>query len=141
MSGSWWWQSCTEFGYFATTHGSKSTIFFPDMNIGVINSWCSKMFDLDGLTPNVNWTNTNYGGLREGGSNILFSNGVRDPWHTLSINQSPSVERNVVAVTYDAAHCAPMDAPDPLDPPSLTQARLAISSWIRELLASSKKRV
>eukprot|EP01122_Echinamoeba_exundans_P004014 TRINITY_DN1404_c0_g1_i2.p1 TRINITY_DN1404_c0_g1~~TRINITY_DN1404_c0_g1_i2.p1 ORF type:complete len:327 (-),score=27.20 TRINITY_DN1404_c0_g1_i2:53-1033(-) len=135
---SWWWQSCTEFGYFATTHGKKSTIFFPDMTIDVVNSWCSKMFDVDGLTPNVNWTNTNYGGLREGGSNILFTNGVRDPWHTLSINQSPSVGRNVIAVTYDAAHCAPMDAPDPLDPPSLIQARLTISSWIKELLATSR---
>jgi hypothetical protein len=69
----------------------------------------------------------------------LFTNGYFDPWHTLGINVDPpnGDKNNVHAVTYQAAHCAVMDAPDPTDPPSLTEARQKIVAWIGELLANN----
>jgi len=96
---------------------------------------CGKIFGVEGLTPNVKWTNAYYGGLDVAGTNILFTNGIRDPWHTLGINSNVDVGRNVLAVTYDAAHCAVMDQPYPsLDSPSLTHARTSIANWIGKLL-------
>jgi serine protease 16 len=77
--------------------------------------------------------------LNVGGSNILFTNGHYDPWHLLGLNADPEYaeKQNVHAVTYMAAHCAPMDAPDPTDPPSLIEARKKIVAWIGDLLAKN----
>jgi hypothetical protein len=125
----WYFQKCTEFGFFQVGYPGSS-VFFGDMTLERVN-FCQKIFGIHGMAPNTKWTQAEYGALKLGGSNIMFTNGLYDPWHTISVIQN---EGNVQAVTYEAAHCAPMTAPTANDPPSLTAARSTVSSFLGKLL-------
>eukprot|EP01130_Rhizamoeba_saxonica_P001963 TRINITY_DN11784_c0_g1_i1.p1 TRINITY_DN11784_c0_g1~~TRINITY_DN11784_c0_g1_i1.p1 ORF type:complete len:449 (-),score=73.02 TRINITY_DN11784_c0_g1_i1:27-1373(-) len=125
----WFWQKCTEFGWFQGANYSSA--FFDQIPYSNILNWCSDVFDIDHMVPHTQWTNTYYGSKQIGGSNILFTNGLFDPWHTLSIIKSDS---NVEAVTYEAAHCAPMTQPTSQDPASLVEARKRVVSFLNKVL-------
>jgi len=79
-SRSWTWQTCIEFGYFQTSTGSGQP--FPNsITLDWFVQLCDDIFGVP-LSPNVQWTNTYYGGRdTEGASNIVFPNGSVDPWH------------------------------------------------------------
>ena len=64
----------------------------------------------------------------------MFSNGIFDPWHLLSINED--LPWGVSAVTYEAGHCAPMIASYPDDPVSLVQARVKIGKFLAQALSN-----
>lgn len=94
------------------------------------------------------------------GSNILFTNGDADPWHTLSITKDLPAPAGVRAVTYaagapppppprtnihvsdpcvcpsppNAGHCAPMTQPTSQDPVSLQHARVVVANFIASLV-------
>jgi len=127
----WTWQTCVEYGWFQGTD-KDSNVFFPDMpSIRYILPWCEYAYGIKDMTPNIDWTNSYYGGWDIEGTNILFTNGVKDPWSTLSIT---SDIHKIRAVTYDAAHCAPMTNPTSQDPPSLVHARKQVVDFIKNLL-------
>ena len=128
----WYFQKCTEFGFFQVGYPGSS-IFFGDMTMDQVN-FCQRIFGVPNMTPNTQWTHAEYGALKLRGTNILFTNGLYDPWHTLSITQHSA---GVEAVTYEAAHCAPMTAPTANDPPSLTAARQRVANFIGKLLQQS----
>lgn len=133
---SWWFQKCTEFGYFKGAYNNTS-IFFPTLDVEHIVGYCGRIFGIPGMKPAIDYTNDYYGGYDLKGSNILFTNGMRDPWHLLSIteNQPPTPTSSVQAVTYQAGHCAPMTKPTANDPPSLVAARLSVKNFLGEILA------
>ena len=58
----------------------------------------------------------------------MFSNGLFDPWHLLSINENNDF--GVQAVTYSAGHCATMTASYPDDPQSLIEARVVMEKFL-----------
>lgn len=128
----WYFQKCTEFGFFQVGYPGSS-IFFPDMTLENVN-FCQQIFGIKEMAPDTAWTTANYGALKLSGSKILFTNGKFDPWHTISIFED---ERDVSAVTYEAAHCAPMTAPTANDPPSLTAARTRVQSFLATLLSEA----
>jgi len=131
LDRAWTWQTCVEYGWFQGTD-NNSKVFFPDMpSVKYILPWCESVYGIQGMTPNVDWTNSYYGGWDLKGSNILFTNGHKDPWSTISITKAIG---QVHAVTYDAGHCAPMTLPTAKDPPSLTHARKFVAEYIRQLL-------
>lgn len=70
-------------------------------------------------------------------SNVMFTNGLLDPWHNLSIYED---QGEVQAVTYLAGHCATMDAPNPTDPPSLTEAREEVLEFLSDVLDMPPKK-
>jgi thymus-specific serine protease len=58
------------------------------------------------MQPNTTFTNSFYGGQQLNASNVLFTNGLIDPWHLLSITEDLPAPSQVTAVTYEAGHCA-----------------------------------
>jgi len=136
LDRAWTWQTCVEFGFFQGTDPGTS-IFFSDIDaIQDILPWCELVFGIKNMIPNTEWTNAYYGGWNLKGSNILFTNGLIDPWSTLSITSNQS---GILAVDYYAAHCAPMTQPTNNDPPSLTAARQNVINFIQKLLYNYKK--
>lgn len=68
----------------------------------------------------------------------MFTNGLLDPWHLLSIteDQMPTRETSVQAVVYEAGHCAPMTKPSSEDPPSLVAARATVQAFLMDVLST-----
>ncbi|EGG16611.1 hypothetical protein DFA_07589 [Cavenderia fasciculata] len=131
---SWVFQTCAEFGYFSTTYPGSSV--FPGLlNVEEQVKWCQEIYDVPGMTPNIDWTNSYYGGQEIKGSNIMFSNGLLDPWHLLSVNQD-NIDGTVKAVTYEAGHCGTLIASTTIDPPSLVDARQGIIGFLKEILSA-----
>ncbi|EFA86462.1 hypothetical protein PPL_00255 [Heterostelium album PN500] len=130
-SRSWLWQTCVEFGYFSTTYPGTS-VFPPTLNVEEQVKWCEEIFDIKGMTPNIAWTNSYYGGQQIQGSNIMFTNGLLDPWHLLSVNE-PNLEGTVQAATYEAGHCGTLIQSTSIDPPSLIAARAQKLSQFNEM--------
>lgn len=139
---SWWYQSCTEFGFFNPSYPTND-VFFPNSVVPLekIDQFCTEWFS--GLTvPQVlsaiNQTNAYFGGLSMLGSNIVFSNGFYDPWHRLSI-VDPVLDSNgnelIGALNVQAGHCAIMTAATPSDPPSLISARKSLALYLASWLA------
>eukprot|EP00051_Salpingoeca_urceolata_P033431 m.20685 g.20685 ORF g.20685 m.20685 type:complete len:491 (-) comp6230_c0_seq1:49-1521(-) len=122
----WTYQTCTEFGYYQTSD-SKQQVFGTGFPIDFFVQQCVDIYGLPG--PNTQWTNENYGGLVERGTDILFVNGDIDPWHALSVLQylSPTVTSIYI---HGTAHCANMYPPSPKDLPGLTAARVKIQETI-----------
>lgn len=99
---SWWWQKCSEFGYFKPSYGPKR-VFFSDVALEPIVDWCSAMFGIADLKPATDAINKKYGGKSPKGTNIISTNGIFDPWHLLSVTKSDDA-KNIKAVLYEAGH-------------------------------------
>jgi len=131
---SWQWQTCNEFGWYQSSYYPGTSIF-PTVDAQMQVNWCPMIYGLNNnynITANIRWTLDYYGGDNLEGSNILFTNGLLDPWHTVSINED--TPNGVKAVTYEAGHCGTMIAPSSEDPPSLTQARETVQSFLASIL-------
>eukprot|EP00003_Mantamonas_plastica_P027839 TRINITY_DN6095_c0_g2_i1.p1 TRINITY_DN6095_c0_g2~~TRINITY_DN6095_c0_g2_i1.p1 ORF type:complete len:225 (-),score=82.90 TRINITY_DN6095_c0_g2_i1:23-697(-) len=127
---SWFYQKCAEFGFFKPTYQNTS-IFFPNGDLEHEVAWCERLFGVKDMSPHTDFTNAFYGGKQLAATNVMFTNGLKDPWHLLSITED---EGNVQAVTYEAGHCAPMTKPSSMDPPSLTQAREKVMKFLSGIL-------
>eukprot|EP01089_Gocevia_fonbrunei_P021585 TRINITY_DN843_c0_g1_i2.p1 TRINITY_DN843_c0_g1~~TRINITY_DN843_c0_g1_i2.p1 ORF type:complete len:526 (+),score=107.68 TRINITY_DN843_c0_g1_i2:132-1709(+) len=82
---------------------------------------CAEQF---GVQLRPYWPIEHWGGFElSGGSNIIFSNGLLDPWHTSGIlkNMSDSL---VAIVIPEAAHHLDLRGPNPNDPIYVQVARL-----------------
>jgi thymus-specific serine protease len=69
----------------------------------------------------------------------MFTNGLKDPWHLVSISQDVPAPSSVQAVTYDLGHCATLIAATPQDPPSVISARQAVVNFLANALGKSRK--
>lgn len=135
----WWFQKCSSFGWFQGSYPNNDP-FFPSESLPIENllNYCSEIYSTipKGSKPNVEWTNTYYGGFNLQSSNILFTDGAMDPWARLSLQQNHPETPNLIASYYQAGHCAPMDKEYSNDPESLKQTRNLISttltSWLNE---------
>ena len=82
-------------------------------------------------------------GFASGASNIIFSNGLLDPWHTSGIltSLSPSLPAIVIPA---AAHHLDLRGPNPADPPYVTAARQQeeqiILGWIEQYWTEQDQR-
>ncbi|RCV22159.1 hypothetical protein SETIT_4G198200v2 [Setaria italica] len=101
----WQWQACTEMIMPMTVSNESmfppSSFSYKDRSDGCFQSW--------GVRPRPHWITTEYGGykidkvLKRFGSNIIFSNGMRDPWSRGGVlkNISSSI---IALVTEKGAH-------------------------------------
>jgi len=164
---SWWFQKCTEFGFFKPTYANTSAFWYP-LPVEQFTAYCAEIFGIPDFAPDTVATNEYYGGYNLQGSNIMFTNGLlgrwctpckrsvdprlivacsvwwllcTDPWHLLSIteDQVPTQKSSVQAVTYEAGHCAPMTAATSVDPPSLTKARETVEAFLGSALNMAPK--
>ncbi|KAK8942817.1 hypothetical protein KSP39_PZI009564 [Platanthera zijinensis] len=82
LSG-WSWQSCTEMVMPIECMGNEQMFEAYPFNFTDYTSWCKALFN---VVPRPHWITTEYGGrnikevLKDFGSNIIFSNGLRDPY-------------------------------------------------------------
>ncbi|XP_059624060.1 uncharacterized protein LOC132267039 [Cornus florida] len=132
----WDWQACTEM--VMPMSSSQDTSMFPayDYNYSSFKEWCWSDFHVE---PRPTWITTEFGGhdfktaLKMFGSNIIFSNGLLDPWSGGSVLEDIS-ETIVALVTEKGAHHLDLRAATPEDPDWLIEQRASeiklIEGWI-----------
>eukprot|EP01117_Protostelium_nocturnum_P005030 TRINITY_DN1818_c0_g1_i1.p1 TRINITY_DN1818_c0_g1~~TRINITY_DN1818_c0_g1_i1.p1 ORF type:complete len:457 (-),score=129.25 TRINITY_DN1818_c0_g1_i1:223-1593(-) len=81
----WWYQTCTEFGWFQTAAKSGG-IRSKSVNLDYFLGFCKQVFGLP-LDPVVEKTNARYGGNKPAGTRIYFANGSQDPWQWASVRK------------------------------------------------------
>eukprot|EP00243_Klebsormidium_subtile_P012519 TRINITY_DN768_c0_g1_i1.p1 TRINITY_DN768_c0_g1~~TRINITY_DN768_c0_g1_i1.p1 ORF type:complete len:480 (-),score=53.98 TRINITY_DN768_c0_g1_i1:196-1635(-) len=81
----WWWQKCTEVAYFqvAPVNGS---IRSQKVDLLYHLDRCKYLFG-DGVVPQVDATNLDYGGKAIRAKRVFFTNGSQDPWRHASKDQ------------------------------------------------------
>ncbi|XP_072947836.1 lysosomal Pro-X carboxypeptidase-like [Epargyreus clarus] len=132
-SAGWGYQICTEMVMPMCTTG-KDDMFEPfRWNFTWYRDVCHKKYN---VYPRENAARVLYGGgLLRSASNIVFSNGLLDPWAGGGI--LTNISSTVVAVVLsDTAHHLDLMPSNPLDPPSVKMAREIhkqnIDRWIKE---------
>ena len=86
------------------------------------------------IQSNIDNTNVRLGGnkLPEWGArNVVWDNSVVDPWHTLSVQQSPNPDSPLVLYKV-RGHCAAVSPPRPDDPPSIQAVRSQVAANINK---------
>eukprot|EP00729_Bicosta_minor_P019693 gene19693-2216_t len=130
---SWGWQSCTENLHQFSGRTFRDYKF--DINNDAVNP-CSKFWNA------TNKLNTDaltglYGGYKLGdgktnASNIIWSNGLLDPWHGggFLTPGDPSTGNHWISMPHGAHHLD-LRGPHPQDPPDITAARAEEEKIIR----------
>ncbi|RDX90540.1 Lysosomal Pro-X carboxypeptidase, partial [Mucuna pruriens] len=94
----WRWQTCSEM--VIPIGIGNDTMFQPDpFSLKIYAKECKKLF---GVSPRPHWVTTYYGGhniklvLQNFGSNIIFSNGLRDPYSSGGVLEN--ISNTLVAI-------------------------------------------
>ncbi|CAL1404130.1 unnamed protein product [Linum trigynum] len=123
--GGWDWQTCSEMvmpmGYGNDTmFGSKGAF-----NLTEFSNECRKKY---GVAPRPHWVTTYYGGhsikriLKRFGSNIIFSNGLKDPYSRGGVLENISDSIHAI-YTANGSHCLDLGASNVTDPEWLIAQR------------------
>lgn len=132
MSG-WDWQACTEM--VMPMASNRTTSMFPEFYYDPKSNeeQCLKDFH---VKPRPTWITTEFGGhafksaLKAFGSNIIFSNGLLDPWSGGSVLEDVS-ETIVALITEKGAHHLDLRAATAEDPDWLLEQRSSEIKLIR----------
>jgi len=131
----WSYQACSEmvmpFCYDGTNDMFEKTPWDPV-------AYAKQCEETWGVTPRPMMAQVMYGGRNlEGASNIVFSNGLLDPWSSGGVLKSQT--KNVVAVIIpEGAHHLDLRSANSLDPDSVKEARKVERQFIKKWLASEK---
>ncbi|KAL3640361.1 hypothetical protein CASFOL_015329 [Castilleja foliolosa] len=98
----WNWQACTEM--VMPMSSSKHTSMFPEYKYDYSSDeeWCLENYN---VKPRPTWITTQFGGhgfknaLKNFGSNIIFSNGLLDPWSGGSVLEN--ISETIVALVTE----------------------------------------
>nr|GLL33996.1 lysosomal Pro-X carboxypeptidase-like [Ipomoea trifida] len=136
----WNWQTCSEL-VIPIAKGNDSMFNPAPFNLQRYSQFCIDNF---GVPPRPHWVTTYYGGhdikfvLRNFGSNIIFSNGLRDPYSIAGVLEN--ISDTILAVyTQNGSHCLDLDGERATDPNWLTEQRNKeieiIQGWITKYYA------
>ncbi|XXG88491.1 hypothetical protein AAC387_Pa12g0691 [Persea americana] len=136
--GGWTWQACTEMT-MSTDGNDNDSIFPPSQhNYSDRADFCKANF---GIKPRPHWITTEFGGhdiksvLKRFGSNIIFFNGLRDPWSGGGVLQNIS-ESIVAIVPSEGAHHVDLRFATHEDPIWLQKVRRReikiITKWLKQ---------
>ncbi|XP_065865766.1 uncharacterized protein [Euphorbia lathyris] len=102
----WRWQTCSE---MVIPIGRGNDTMFPPYPFD-LNAYVEDCKDFYGVSPRPHWVTTYYGGhsikliLQRFGSNIIFSNGLRDPYSSGGVLEN--ISDTILAVsTTNGSHC------------------------------------
>ncbi|XP_027352833.1 lysosomal Pro-X carboxypeptidase-like [Abrus precatorius] len=136
--GGWQWQACTEM--IMPVGGSNKESIFPESewSYEARSSFCDSFF---GVEPRPHWITTEFGGhsiervLKRSTSNIIFFNGLRDPWSGGGVLKN--ISKTIVAiVAKEGAHHVDLRYSTKEDPKWLKDVRKQevqiIASWISQ---------
>jgi lysosomal Pro-X carboxypeptidase len=141
IDGIWDYQYCTEMlpqeTYFSTD--GEHDMFWPrSVPLAQIQAHCREQWRVD---PDPDWIRASYGDeLLRGASNIVFSNGLLDPWSAAGVREVPKDARGVVVLPIEegAHHLDLFFSRPALDPPSVVRARKVevdnMRKWIDEFV-------
>lgn len=129
----WFYQTCTEFGWYQTS-GSVHQPFGSSFPVELSYQMCSDLYgeqiNRQTINLNIDRKNVMYGGFSPEINNVYFTNGMIDPWRTMSI-QTDLNFRSPADVIPGASHCADLSSASPND--SLEMA--AVKQRIKYLVA------
>ncbi|KAI5666471.1 hypothetical protein M9H77_16324 [Catharanthus roseus] len=132
----WRWQTCSEM-VMPIGRDSNDTMFESEpFDLKDFMDGCNTEY---GVVPRPHWITTNYGGhdmkmvLKKFGSNIIFSNGLRDPYSSAGVLEDLS-DSLLAIYTLKGSHCLDLRTPRADDPVWLvTQRKIEadiINGWI-----------
>ncbi|XVF15373.1 hypothetical protein REPUB_Repub09cG0146700 [Reevesia pubescens] len=138
----WNWQACTE---MIMPMSCANTSMYPpyDWDYSARQEECRRNFQ---VTPRPRWITTEFGGhdiehvLKFFGSNIIFSNGLLDPWSGGSVLKNIS-ETIVALVTEEGAHHIDLRASTTEDPDWLVKQRATEINLIEGWLDTYRKKM
>ncbi|CAI0452732.1 unnamed protein product [Linum tenue] len=123
--GGWDWQTCSEMvipiGYGNDTMFGSEEAF----NLTKFSNECREKY---GVAPRPHWVTTYYGGhsikmvLKRFGSNIIFSNGLKDPYSRGGVLENISDSIHAI-YTANGSHCLDLQASNVTDPEWLIAQR------------------
>ncbi|KAJ8042073.1 Thymus-specific serine protease [Holothuria leucospilota] len=119
----WYYQTCTEFGYYETCKDSSQCPFSHMVNLDVDFAMCKDVYGIlpEAVYNQVNFTNQYYGSDHPKNGRILFINGSIDPWHPLSVLESLGGNETAIFID-DTSHCEDMNGREPGITPALSRA-------------------
>jgi len=137
------WGGCCGWDYLACTEvylpaATRNDSIFPyqPWNFTNDNLTCEQQFNV-GIRadwPVIQWGNL-YEVNAQDGSNIIFSNGLLDPWHTSGVLENRS-DTLIAIVIPEAGHHLDLWAPNKADPIYVTEARkreqTIIAGWLSD---------
>ncbi|XP_022753784.1 lysosomal Pro-X carboxypeptidase-like [Durio zibethinus] len=139
----WRWQTCSEM--VIPIGIGKNTMFQPDpFDLNSFTKECKKFY---GVPPRPHWVTSYYGGhdikliLQRFGSNIIFSNGLRDPYSRGGVLEN--ISESILAVsTANGSHCLDILPERETDPEWLIRQRKIevkiIKGWMAKYYADLK---
>uniref|UniRef100_A0A7S4NTB1 Prolylcarboxypeptidase n=1 Tax=Paramoeba aestuarina TaxID=180227 RepID=A0A7S4NTB1_9EUKA len=127
----WNYQACTEMIMPVQTNG-KTDMFLPAPWIySDYVTYCQETFD---VTPRPGWTDISFWGHQiSAASNIIFSNGMLDPWRPGGVTYNISSSVTAIIIQHGAHHLD-LRTPLPSDPLSVQMARSQETEIIRSWL-------
>ncbi|EFC49265.1 peptidase S28 [Naegleria gruberi] len=132
---SWTYQTCVEFGYYQNAVGPKQP-FSPRITLEWFVQQCSQIFGINGMKPDIDFTNNMYGSKNIQTTNTVFSTGSVDPWSVLAVAQpTRNIAQNYVYHMQGTAHCADLYSSSPKDLPTLTNTRVQTQKLLDQWLA------
>ncbi|XP_071698632.1 uncharacterized protein [Rutidosis leptorrhynchoides] len=133
----WDWQSCTEM-VMPFGRGENDTMY--QANPFDLNKYIKECQQVFGVTPRPYWIPVEFGGygiktvLKKFASNIIFTNGLRDPYSSGGVLQN--ISDTVVALyTEKGHHCLDITSPLKTDPDWLTEQRMSVINTIQGWLS------
>ena len=162
----WMWQTCNEFGFYQTAQDvnyttadgavvHQRTVFSRRYDsLDFYLRQCNDLFGITAPAANVQATLARYGGWHVSTNRTVWTNGLVDPWHTMSVVNdtqmappplSPPGQQplNLVNLIGPTSHCQDLVPPRASDIPQLQAARYRtvnqMSLWLtgRELPSST----
>ncbi|XP_074370677.1 uncharacterized protein LOC141711877 [Apium graveolens] len=138
----WSWQACTEM--VMPTDGSNEESMFP-VSEPSYKDWAESCHDYYNVWPRPNWITTEFGGhdiknvLKRFGSNIIFFNGLRDPWSGGGVLED--ISKSIIAiVAKEGAHHVDLRYATREDPEWLKDIRSReiriITQWLSQYYTS-----
>jgi len=126
----WDYLFCAEMTQPMSRDGVHDMFWSQPFNLAGTESQCLAEWN---VTVRPDWATTLYGGWAgvRAASNIFFSNGQLDPWKGGGVTTNVTTDRDVVAmVIAGCGHHMDLMFSNPLDPPSVKEAREAEKAYI-----------
>ncbi|XP_058985396.1 putative serine protease K12H4.7 [Musca domestica] len=146
----WFYQTCNEFGWFATTTSTDVTarnVFGGQVALKFFRNLCQDVFQRTPLSPNMpsaggltlqelysreRRTNHIFGGLTNISQNVIFTHGRLDPWRAVGMQHG----RNVLLLE-GYGHVEDLGSINLEDSVALNVAKLKVSAFINKALRES----
>lgn len=135
---SWFYQTCTEFGWYQTSSSVEKPWFGSGFPIELWHNYCadifSKRFDGRSIETAVSRTNVVFGGLSPNIRNVYFTHGQLDPWRAMGV-QTDVNESSPVDVIPLASHCNDMGSISERDSDEMRAVKNRIRELVRQWLS------